>query len=278
MGDFEKIPSKTLYCGRIYVSDKWLTHYFHPDEWHWVSVGPTPIWEWSSPVLADRYSARNWVYCRLRESFLRKIPIEAFVSQGLYGCHFAVDELSEPIPSEIANHWIGKDPMQVGFETSRLRQDLQFMLQYGGVLWPSTNTPLPHELSLPLLIDSFFDTAACMGENYGRLGPAEPIFKLKDDADREDLRDRICTLTKAAVTRREWTIPDGAIVDNNTLQFPYVQLNETDNVVSFVFAKVLSTSAWASTVTQVAGTTSMSSCTAQKIRRVDSMLPRPITS
>lgn len=74
-----------------------------------------------------------------------------------------------------------------------------------------------------------------MGKTYGRLGPSEPIFKLRDAADRSEIQDLVSKLTDAAIQRREWTIPDGAVVDNNTVQFPYVQLNETERLVSFLF-------------------------------------------
>ncbi len=234
----EVVGLKTLYCAELHVCRCHFSVYFDPEEWFWAGEcdqeGKPDGWVWLSPVFADRYSARNWAYCRLRECFLRKIPSGVFALLPPFYSSFVVTEIT--VESQLAQRMIGRNPHVVGYFDFRIRYDAQFMLRFQGRPWPDVfEPPMPKNLSQPFLLDSFFDNTGGMGKGYGRLGPSQPVFKLRDDADRSEIQDLVSELTDAAVQRREWTIPDGAVVDNNTVQFPYVQLNETERLVSFLF-------------------------------------------
>lgn len=107
---------KTLYCAELPVCRCHFSVYFDPEEWFWAGEsdekGKPARWVWLSPVFADRYSARNWAYCRLRECFLRKIPSGVLALSTPFISPFAVTEIT--VESQLAERMIGETPMRSG--------------------------------------------------------------------------------------------------------------------------------------------------------------------
>lgn len=220
-----------VFYGYINVSDPLPFDDLEPNDGFWAGV--QDYWVWASPIFGDRYSARNWIYERLRRCLFSGVPRSLLRRAGIPSLYFTVEE--HAYPPEQAKKILGQSPIKADVFTQRNRVDPYFDSMIPNLLGKGSDDELKEQFRLPFLIDSYCDDSACMGGMFGRRGPEDPVIRLCEGASREAVEEDTERLLEFALLNRDWTIPDNAAVELGTASFPIVQITEHEDWVTFIF-------------------------------------------
>ncbi len=219
--------------GEIKIKKECYTKYFDDNEFSFVEKNAIII---QSPVFSDNYSARSWVYQELRRiAFLGGCVSDFYAFSPIqYGFQLVSCDIDE----SFAN-LIGKNPQEVlKITNGRMQLDLEFQSkkflinQSFGML---NEIGLPIGFEEPFLNDYVFGDSIFLKGGKRRIGPDKPLVLLENKDDIENLKNEILQISEKCINSKRWTIPCGAILDTRLANFRYIELQEQDDSVIFIF-------------------------------------------
>ncbi len=222
---------QNVYFSWFNVSDQKTIMALEPGDGRWVVKDGYTLW--LSPTFGDRYSAKNWVFVRLRRVLSLGLPITCFDVRVFFPNFYRVEE-RQVEPGEVCRH-LGRYAVDTGLPLISQRRQIQYDPMLEQLDFANKAKKLVGIFKYPFLIDAYCDDIDELGIKYQRLGPAEPVFRLAPSASLAMIQDDTKRCVDFTLTHREWTIPDGAAVDLRSTSYSMVQMDEYEDYVSFIF-------------------------------------------
>lgn len=203
------------------------SNYFFPEE-KFVIV--------ASPVFGDSYSAISWIYRELRRIAIEGGSINEFgaFSPIQYGYTVNSRELDDSYtnliggsPYKLLSLTNGKYNVDIGFNFRKQLLNSNF-----GEL---NDVGLPVGFEKPFFNDFSFGDSTQMRGGKRRIGLDEPLIRVKNKEQIEDLKSEINSITEVCCNKKRWTIPSGAVLDTRLEKFRLLELIEEDDAVLFIF-------------------------------------------